>query len=73
MAVLCAQDGLNPASNLLSGGIGRKWLIRHEEKCRRVEVVLELSKKARIGTVEIGKWEGEPRISGLVIMTYWPA
>ena len=52
MAVLCAQDGLNPASNLLSG---RKWLIRREEKCRKAEVVLELSKKARIGTVEIGK------------------
>ena len=48
------QDSLNPSSNLLSLGSGRKWLVAKEERSRRAEVVLELSKKARLGAVEIG-------------------
>lgn len=49
------QDNLNPSSNLLTGGSGRKWLTRCEEKGRRAEVVLELSKRARINSIDIGR------------------
>ena len=52
---LSPQDQLNPASNLQCGGSGRRWLTGPEEKARRAEVVLELSKKARINSLEISK------------------
>ena len=46
---------MNPSSNLVTRGSGRKWLTSPEEKRRRAEVILELSKKARINSVEIGE------------------
>lgn len=48
-----SQDELNPATNLLLGGSGRKWLTGREEKARRAEVVVELSKRARINSLEL--------------------
>lgn len=53
------QDSLNPSSNLLGLGSGRKWLVAREERSRKAEVVLELSKKARLGAVEIGRQRKE--------------
>ena len=55
--VVCVstQDSLNPSSNLLRRGGGRKWLTKREDKGRRAEVVLELCKKTRINSVEIGE------------------
>ena len=46
---------MNPSSNLLRRGGGGKWLTRFEDKGRRAEVVLELCKKTRINSVEIGE------------------
>ena len=51
----CTQDAQNPATNLLRGGSGRKWLTGAGETLQRAEVVLELGKKARISRLEISK------------------
>ncbi|CAI8023469.1 DNA repair protein XRCC1, partial [Geodia barretti] len=51
-----SEDESNPATNLLQGCSGRKWLTRQEEKARRAEVVVELSKRARINSLELGNF-----------------
>ena len=50
-----SQDIHNPSFNLVRGGSSRKWLTEKEEKARKAEVILELCKKTRIISVEIGK------------------
>ena len=54
-ALLTFQDAQNSSANLLGGSSGRRWLVGRGDKVCRAEVVLELSKKARIGRIELGR------------------
>ena len=48
---------MNPATNLLAinSSVGKKWLSARDNKSRRSEVVLELAKRSKITSLEIGK------------------
>ena len=49
------QDDSNPASNLLEMGSGKKWLCSRENRSGRAEVLIMLSKRTRIASIEICK------------------
>ena len=49
------QERQNPASNLLSPALGGKWLCAEGNKSRTAEVVIEVSKRVRISSLEICK------------------
>lgn len=48
-----SEDKQNPARNLLSPGQGGKWLCAANNRSRTSEVVVELSKRAKITALEI--------------------
>lgn len=52
---MCLKDPSDPASNLLAPVHGGKWLCQTGNKSRIAEVVVELSKRARIAALEISE------------------